>query len=385
MATVFIREWRYLEGERREQIVAERRRYEERLRALFREGREHGELRTDLDESAAALLVLSAANWAYTWLTPGPRHGRAGRLVRRDPRRRDPRLLDAHVTHDPDRQPVREPRHARARGARSRAPSAPRRRSSPSGPGTRPSSTRDADTDAVVVFSGDGGFNEALNGVARRDDARLRPRRRHERAPARAGAAARPASQPRARSRRAGRGRISLGRANGRRFGFAAGVGLDAELIRRMDARGRDENGKRPGDLAFAWTAVQALAAHRVRFEPALEVVGHGRAAFALVANADPYSYVGRLPLRLPRGAQHRGRPRPARAAVAAARGACRVRCATSSPAGPACRWSLLHDSDRDRGPLRRPMPLQLDGEDVGDVTEVVFEAERDAVSRPRL
>ena len=71
MATVFIREWRYLEGDRREQIVAERRRYEERLRALFRDGREHGELRTDLDESAAALLVLSAANWAYTWLTPG--------------------------------------------------------------------------------------------------------------------------------------------------------------------------------------------------------------------------------------------------------------------------------------------------------------------------
>jgi AcrR family transcriptional regulator len=70
-ATVFIREWRYLEGPRREEIVSERRRYEERLRALFREGREHGELRTDLDDAAAALLVLSAANWAYTWLTPG--------------------------------------------------------------------------------------------------------------------------------------------------------------------------------------------------------------------------------------------------------------------------------------------------------------------------
>ena len=71
VATVFIREWRYLEGERREEIVGERRRYEERLRGLFREGRERGELRTDLDDSAAALLVLSAANWAYTWLTPG--------------------------------------------------------------------------------------------------------------------------------------------------------------------------------------------------------------------------------------------------------------------------------------------------------------------------
>ena len=32
---------------------------------------ERGELRVDLDADAAALLVLSAANWAYTWLRPG--------------------------------------------------------------------------------------------------------------------------------------------------------------------------------------------------------------------------------------------------------------------------------------------------------------------------
>ena len=71
VATVFIREWRYLEGERREEILAERRRYEARWRQLVREGVEHGELRTDLDEAATALLALSAANWAYTWLEPG--------------------------------------------------------------------------------------------------------------------------------------------------------------------------------------------------------------------------------------------------------------------------------------------------------------------------
>jgi AcrR family transcriptional regulator len=70
VATVFTREWRYLEGESREEIVLERRRYEERWRALFREGIESGDLRTDLDASAATLLVLSAANWAYTWLEP---------------------------------------------------------------------------------------------------------------------------------------------------------------------------------------------------------------------------------------------------------------------------------------------------------------------------
>jgi AcrR family transcriptional regulator len=71
IATVFVREWRYLEGERRDLFVAERRRYEERFRALFREGRESGELRTDLDDGTAALLALSAVNWAYTWLRPG--------------------------------------------------------------------------------------------------------------------------------------------------------------------------------------------------------------------------------------------------------------------------------------------------------------------------
>src|SRR5581483_8587713 len=71
VATVWVQEWRYLEGERREEFLAERRRYEERIRDLFREGRELSELRSDLDEAAAALLFLSAANWAYTWLQPG--------------------------------------------------------------------------------------------------------------------------------------------------------------------------------------------------------------------------------------------------------------------------------------------------------------------------
>jgi len=71
LATVFVREWRHLEGERRDEILRERRRYEQRFRDLFREGRELGELRTDLDDGTAALLTLSAANWAYTWLTPG--------------------------------------------------------------------------------------------------------------------------------------------------------------------------------------------------------------------------------------------------------------------------------------------------------------------------
>jgi hypothetical protein len=71
VATVFVQEWRYLEGDRLDEVASERRRYEERIRGLFREGRELSELRSDLDENVAALLFLSAANWAYTWMREG--------------------------------------------------------------------------------------------------------------------------------------------------------------------------------------------------------------------------------------------------------------------------------------------------------------------------
>src|SRR5438094_1623882 len=66
IATVFVREWRYLEGARRDEFVRSRRQYEERIRGIFQDGMEQSELRTDLNVATAALLFLSAANWAYT-------------------------------------------------------------------------------------------------------------------------------------------------------------------------------------------------------------------------------------------------------------------------------------------------------------------------------
>jgi len=67
-ATVFTREWRFLDEPERSSFRAERRRYEERWSALLREAAERGALRADLDAEAVVLLVLSAANWAYTWI-----------------------------------------------------------------------------------------------------------------------------------------------------------------------------------------------------------------------------------------------------------------------------------------------------------------------------
>ena len=69
VATIWLREWRYLSGEALETFIAERRRYEQRIRRLFEEAIEDGSFRAELDLRYATLLFLSAANWAYTWLT----------------------------------------------------------------------------------------------------------------------------------------------------------------------------------------------------------------------------------------------------------------------------------------------------------------------------
>ena len=236
---------------------------------------------------------------------------------------------------------------------------------------------------AIAVFSGDGGYNEVLNGVRPGVAVGFVPGGGTSVLPRALGLPRDPVAAARriaaGRTRRISLGRVAWDGAKGRRFGFSAGLGLDAELVRRMDERGRDASGKRPGDLLFAWTAVQALAAHRVRFDDVLEIEGHGRVAFALVANSDPYSYAGPVPLRLPRGARFEGgldllgpRILHARHLFGAVRylltGRTRIPLAT------------LRDQDRIVLRADRPLPLQVDGEDLGDVTEVVLEAERDAV-----
>src|SRR5215211_4378611 len=88
--------------------------------------------------------------------------------------------------------------------------------------------------DALVVYSGDGGFNEVLNGAGGEVPLGFLPGGgtnvlpRALGLPRNAAAAARRVAE----ALQEGRTRtISLGRVNGRRFSFSAGVGLDAELI----------------------------------------------------------------------------------------------------------------------------------------------------------
>jgi diacylglycerol kinase family enzyme len=240
--------------------------------------------------------------------------------------------------------------------------------------------------DAIVVFGGDGVANEALNGLQDgfpfgalpgggtsvfsralglpRDPAAAAERL----ADAIAGGITR---------------RISLGRIeSGRRFLFSAGVGLDAATVRRVDLHGRARDGRRPGDFTFTYEFVRQLASSRFHLEPALEIAGYGRAATALIANCDPYTYAGLLPLHFAPGARFelgldfvapvsitpRSMPRLLRYVL---RG-------QGQENAPDILYA--HDLDRVEVTCDRPLPLQLDGEDLGDVEHVVFEAERDAI-----
>lgn len=241
-----------------------------------------------------------------------------------------------------------------------------------------------AEADAVVVFSGDGGFNEVLNGVERNDlpvgfipgggtsvlpRALGLPRDPVEAADYLADALAEDRTH-----------QISTGRVNGRRFAFGSGIGIDAEAVRKIDERGRTDEGQRPGDVAFVRTFATLIFERRGRFDPVLEIAGYGRAAFVLVSNGTPYTFLKALAVQTapeavfadgldflaPRSLTPRTLP-PLLFALA-----------TGRPARNAFRG---HDLDRIEVRCDSPLPLQADGEDLGDVTQAVFEAERGAVT----
>lgn len=240
------------------------------------------------------------------------------------------------------------------------------------------------DADAVIVFSGDGGFNEALNGIDRNDlPLGFVPGGGTSVLPRALGLPRDPvaAAEQLADALETNRfRRISTGRVNDRRFAFGAGIGIDAEVVRRIDDRGRSPDGTRPGDLAFVSTFARLLVEHRGRLEPMLEVEGFGRAAFVFVANVNVYSFLKAIAIKAtPEAAFEQGldflapvsvTPRtlpPLLYALASGR-----------PARHALRG---HDLDRIAVKTDRPLPLQVDGEDLGDVTEAVFEAERGSIS----
>jgi len=238
-----------------------------------------------------------------------------------------------------------------------------------------------SDVEAIYVFGGDGTFNEVLNGIETDVPLGFLPGGGTSVLPRALGLPRNPAKA----AQRIAEGRtrrIGLGRVNGRRFGFNAGIGLDAELVRKVDELGRRPDGRRPGDVAFMRVASGTLWAGRGRFVEQLEIEGAGRAAFVLVANCSPYTYAGAMALDLVPGASFDEGLAYVAPVSLRARDLPRLLLRGARGSGlKDDRTLLARDVDRVVVHCDEPLPLQVDGEDTGDVREVVYESERDAVT----
>jgi diacylglycerol kinase family enzyme len=240
---------------------------------------------------------------------------------------------------------------------------------------------RARDVDAIYVLGGDGTYNEVLNGLQIDVPVGFLPGGGTSVLPRALGLPRDPVHA----AKRVAEGRtrrIGLGRVNGRRFSFSAGLGFDAELVRRVDELGRSPDGRRPGDAAFMRVATKALRDRRGRFDEQLEIEGVGRAAFVLVANCSPYTYAGAVALDLVPDADFEAGLAYFAPVTLAARDLPRMVVHAMRGSGLKDGKALAaHDLDQIVVTCDRPLPLQVDGEDAGDVTEAVYEAERSAIT----
>jgi len=235
--------------------------------------------------------------------------------------------------------------------------------------------------DAVVVLGGDGVVNEAVNGIHPDVPLAALPgggTNVFVRALGLPRDAVRAASHVADALRTRRTRRIGLGSVNGRRFAFACGLGLDAAAVRTIEAH-RSRRG-RPGDAAFALALARAVPHFR---RPLLDIRGVGRAASALIANADPYTYAGTIPLHVaPEARFELGLDLVAPECLTAASLPRFLRYMVRGD-GQQRAEDVLYAHDVDSIEIRcdRPFPLQVDGEDLGDVEEVHVHAERNALS----
>jgi diacylglycerol kinase family enzyme len=246
--------------------------------------------------------------------------------------------------------------------------------------------------DVVVAFGGDGTVNEVANGLAGAAPAGLGP------APA---LTCLPGGATNVLCRMLGipndivdatehllrladhwePRRIDLACVNGRHFTFSSGVGLDASVVERVDRHPHLK--ARLGAFYFSYAAITTFLRRYVVGPPRLEVEIPGRPPIpgvtALVQNADPYTYF---------------RSRPVRAADGGAlddgvMGGVVLR-RTTPTIMPTIMFRLLSDRARltrhravdgftgveelvVRSTDGRPIPLEVDGDHIGDVTEASY------------
>jgi diacylglycerol kinase family enzyme len=233
----------------------------------------------------------------------------------------------------------------------------------------------DRDFDAVLVFGGDGTINEAAQPLVGSDVALGILPGGSTNVMARSlgvprdpvDATAYLASHLRTSTKR----RINVGRANDRYFLFSAGMGLDAEVVKRVEAD--PEAKRRRGEMLFVSNAFGVGFKEYRGADPmiTMEIEGHEpqRVVHAVCCNARPFTYFKSFPVDVCPGASLDG--------GLSVFALSKIRTGTIprivwgifvSRSHP--RWKIANYHDDLNGlslVADRPLPMQVDGDYVGE------------------
>lgn len=232
--------------------------------------------------------------------------------------------------------------------------------------------------DAVIAFGGDGTINEVAQGLVDTEVALgILPGGSTNVMARSLGLPTDPVeatSYVAQRLRSGTRRRINVGRANDRYFLFSAGMGLDGEVVKRVEA---DPAGKRDhGEWLFVWNAVKAALSQYRGIDPILSVEVDGaepeRVILAICCKARPFTYLKRFPVdvcpqaKLDGGLDLFGLTKLRGVAIPRVAWAVLV---SRSHVG----WrNAIYRHDLQDAVLRadRPLPFQVDGDYVGEWVE---------------
>jgi diacylglycerol kinase family enzyme len=173
---------------------------------------------------------------------------------------------------------------------------------------------------------------------------------------------------------------VDLGIVNGRYFTFAAGMGLDASVVERVDSNPALK--KRFGPFYFAGSAISVFLRKYVVNQPRLEIEVDGRTVGGVslfIQNAENYTYFNSRPVPLVEGARFdsgnlagvvltRARPYDVPSVTfRALSGAARVAKHKGIDAFGAFHEAVVRSTDG------RPIPIQVDGDHISDEIEAHF------------
>jgi diacylglycerol kinase family enzyme len=174
--------------------------------------------------------------------------------------------------------------------------------------------------------------------------------------------------------------KVSLGVVNGRCFAFNSGIGLDASVVERVDANPRRK--ARWGPYYFAWIALTTFLRRYLARPPRMEVDAGGRTVAGvttILQNGSPFTYFGDRAIEIAEGASLESdalagavlrRATPLGMSFVGLRALsrrARVVRHRQVTGLPAVRELRVRTADG------RPLPLQVDGDYLGEVPEARY------------